>query len=123
MDFDEMLLNLYKYGDVETATCIWSEANEAEKKAAEVKKACMSLVERHLRETGEKKGKTSVAVYGWTSPKPKLQLNERKWNMALESNTDLYAIVSSYEFAKLKLDNAQKEYIEEIEGTPRVYIK
>ena len=119
----ELLKKLIEYNDIESATTIYTEANAIIKEYNEVKKACIAIVERHLRETGELKGKTAIASYGWTQPKPKLQLNEQKWQEAITNNDNLWELVTQLEHKQKKVEMAQKNYMEEVYPKSRVYIK
>lgn len=120
---NELLEKLIKYNDIETATAIWARANSLEKEFLEVKKACIAIVEKHLRQTGETKGKTQTCSYGWTNPKPKTRLNESAWEKAILENNELYNLITQLEFKQKQVEQAQKQYTEEYKPEPRIYIK
>ena len=120
---NDLIKSLTKYNDIETATAIWAQANQITKQYEEVKKMCHAIVEKHLRETGEAKGKTATCSYGWTNPKPKTRLNESAWQKAIVEQKDLYELVSQHEWQKKRLEQAQKPYLEEYTPPARIYIK
>ena len=119
----EMIAKLTRYNDIETATAIWAEANAMEKEYKAIKKMCSGMVKNHLIETGEAKGKTQTASYGWTNPKPKLQLNEKAWENAMLDNHNIREIVQLYQHQEMRLKRAQEPFYEEIVPPARVYIK
>ena len=123
MEPRELIEKLLKYNDVETATAIWAQANQLVKEFTEIKKMCQATVEQHLLDTGELKGHTETASYGFTQPKAKLVLNKERWEQALLDNLEIRQVQTDYEYAQLKLHNAQKAYMDKEVPTPRVYIK
>ena len=112
-----------KYTDNESLTAIWSELNTVVKELEEIKKLCRNKLEENLRNTGEAKVKTQTAVIGWTSPKPKLKLNQAKWQNATLNNADLYNLVKTFELKKAQVAEAQKDYLEETISKPSFYIR
>lgn len=119
-DYYELLI---KFTDPESVSAIWAEINELIKKLDEIKKLCRTKLEKHLRETGEVKLRTKTASIGFTKPKPKLKLNNAKWQAAVLSDSKLYDLVKIYDLKKAQIEDAQKDYLEETQSEPRLYIR
>ena len=119
-DYYELLV---KYNDPESVSAIWAEINELIKKLDEIKKLCRTKLENYLRKTGEVKLRTKTASIGWTKPEPKLKLNQAKWQAAVLNDSKLYDLVKIYDLKRAQIEDAQKDYIEEVTSEPRLYIR
>lgn len=114
---------LLKYSDPESVTAVYAEVSNHIKELEVIKSTCRAKMLKYLTENGEPKVRTAVATFGFVNQKPKFKLNESKWQKATLSNPKLYSLSMEAAIKRDQLIDAQKEYMEEVEQKPRIYIR
>lgn len=119
----ELLETLDGDQDVLTAITVYKEAAAIGRECETVKEKARALVKRHIEQTGETKGRTPAGTFGLTNPTPKYQVNEERWQEACRVDSRLAAIQTQFDAVQRVVDDAQREFLEEITPAPVLYIK
>jgi hypothetical protein len=109
--------------DLDTFITTYKEAGRIIKAYEEVKEKARVLVKAYLERTGEITGRTAAGTFGLTRPTPTFRVNEERWEAACSVDATLAAVQQRFDAAQRALDEAQRDFLEEVTPEPNVYIR
>jgi predicted DNA binding protein len=109
--------------DLNTFITIYKEAGNIIKAYEGVREKARVLVKAYLERTGETSGRTAAGTFGLTSPTATFRVNEEKWQTACAVDTKLAAVQQRFDAAQRALDDARRDFLEEVTPEPSVYIR
>jgi hypothetical protein len=119
----DLIEKLTRTSDIVTVIATYKEALGIIKAYEEVRDKARDLVRAYIERTGETTGRTPAGTFGLTRPTPTFRVNEEKWQAACAADSSLVAIQKQFEAAQRALDEAQREFLEEVTPEPSVYIR
>jgi hypothetical protein len=108
---------------ITTAIEVHKAAQQAINEYETVKEQAKIFVRAYLTQTGRQRGKIPAGSFGLTKPTTTYRVNEDKWQMACNQDPGLAAIQKQFDAARQALDEAQRDFLEEVTPEPVVYIR